>query len=83
MTSSLSPYASLRAEAVPAQLLPVDDVIDADRVGTDAELNLAPARRSEDADEAESPHTRAGLFAGLLLCAGSSSLMIWLATLLL
>jgi hypothetical protein len=74
MTSNLS-------EAVPVQLAPVVDVNEARIVGAHTEGGFGPRHVVDDTD-ADLPHTRAGLFVGLLLCASSSALMVWLATLL-
>lgn len=53
--------------AIPAEALPAP------------ESTLAPARRLEDDHK---PRTLVGLLTGLLLCAASSALVIWLVTLL-
>lgn len=72
MTSSLSTFPVLRPK----------DAIDADTAGTEAELNLEWARRQGGGNEAGPSATRAGQFVGLLFCAASSALVIWLVTLL-
>jgi hypothetical protein len=53
-------------------------VIPAEALSTQ-ELRLASALRMEEDHEYK---TKAGLLTGLLLCAGSSALVIWLVTLL-
>jgi hypothetical protein len=53
-------------------------VIPAEALSTQA-LRLASTRRMEDDHEYK---TTAGLLTGLLLCASSSALVIWLVTLL-
>lgn len=66
-----------------SQLVPVIDVRNADTFGTGAELNLELARRCQDAYEEGASSAATALFAGLLIGAGSTALMIWLATLVL
>lgn len=46
----------------------------------DAQLNVEGARRHDDGDEERASSATAALFAGLLMGAGSTALIIWLAT---
>jgi hypothetical protein len=80
MTSSLSTFPALRPQAVQAQLVSVGDVIAADTAGTEADLHWA--RSQGDGNDSGPSATRAGRFVGLLLCAASSALVIWLVTFL-
>ena len=66
-----------------SQLGPVTDVGNADSCGTDAELKLELARRHDAGYEEGASCATAALFAGLFMGAGSTALMIWLATLVL
>lgn len=80
MSSSLSTFPALRPKAVRAQLASVGDAIDADTAGTEA--HMESARRQGDGNDTGPSATRAGQFVGLLLCAASSALVIWLVALL-